>query len=69
MTTSDVKKLAKRQPFRPFAVRTSDGATYEVSDPFRVNCPEDGRALYFFSPDGEVIIIDAAALTTVDDSL
>jgi hypothetical protein len=65
MTNDDVKKLAKRRPFRPFRLMTADGGTYEVDEQFRVNCPEDGRALYYFAPDGEVIIIDAASVTTV----
>jgi hypothetical protein len=65
MTNDDILKLAKRRPFRSFSVTTSDGMTYQVDDPLRINCPEDGRALYFFAPTGEVIILDAISITTV----
>jgi hypothetical protein len=48
MRAAELKKLAKRQPFRPFGVRLSNGAQYFFNEPRQFGAPADFNMIFFF---------------------
>ena len=42
---SDIRDLAERQPFRPFAVRLSNGVSYSFREPRQFGAPRDYRII------------------------
>src|SRR5438552_996190 len=48
MKAIDLKRLAKRHPFRPFGVRLSNGARYLFNEPRQFGAPEDFHMIFFF---------------------
>lgn len=61
MKVKDIKSLVERQPFRPFAVRLSNGAKYSFNNPRDVGAPKDYRLLIYFG-DSEVTRIDTDSI-------
>lgn len=45
MKAADIRELAERQPFRPFAVRLSNGASYTFREPRQSGAPRDYRII------------------------
>jgi hypothetical protein len=43
-----IKQLVERQPFRPFAVRLSNGAQYTFNEPREFGAPKDFHMIFFF---------------------
>jgi hypothetical protein len=56
MQISEIKQLAERQPFRPFAVRLSNGAQYSFNEPRDFGAPRDFRMIFFFAENQAVRI-------------
>jgi hypothetical protein len=61
MKVKDIKSLVERQPFRPFAVRLSNGVKYTFTNPRDVGAPKDYRLLVYFG-DSEVVRIDTDSI-------
>ncbi len=61
MKVKDIKSLVERQPFRPFAIRLSNGAKYAFTDPREVGAPRDYRLLVYFG-ETEVVRIDTDSI-------
>ena len=57
MKAIDLKRLAKRHPFRPFGVRLSNGARYLFNEPHQFGAPEDFHMIFFFGK-SEAVRID-----------
>ena len=48
MKTAEIKRLAERQPSRPFAVRLSNEARYAFNEPRDFGAPKDYHMIFFF---------------------
>ena len=44
----EIKSLAERQPFRPFALRLNDGVQSAFNEPRNLGAPEDYHVIIFF---------------------
>ena len=64
MQVKEIKKLAERQPFRPFVVRLSNGAEYEFKDAKAIGAPRNYRLIMFFGED-EAVRIDTDSIVEV----
>jgi len=51
MNATAVKEFTERQPFRPFAVRLSNGQEYAFVAPWDVGAPRSCREIYFDDSD------------------
>jgi hypothetical protein len=56
MKTAELKRLARRHPFRPFGVRLSNGARYLFNEPRDFGAPRDFNVIFFFGRNGWVLI-------------
>jgi len=57
MDATAVKDVVERQPFRPFAVRLSDGRQYTFRTPRDLGAPRSYREIFRFG-DSEWVLID-----------
>jgi len=46
MKAIDLRRLARRHPFRPFGVRLSNGARYSFNEPRQFGAPEDFHMIF-----------------------
>lgn len=68
MKTIEIKKVAERAPFRPFAIRLSNGAQYRFLEPRDFGAPRNFGMIFYFGkneavridPDNIVEIFEAA---------
>jgi hypothetical protein len=61
---TDIKKIAQRSPFRPFAVRLSNGAHYTFQEPRDFGAPRNFRMIFYFGKD-EAVRIDTESIVEV----
>lgn len=64
MKIKEIKSLAERQPFRPFAVRLNNGARYTFRDPRQIGAPRNYHVIFFFG-DSEWVLIDRDSIVEV----
>jgi hypothetical protein len=64
MNFSEIKNLVERQPFRPFAVRLSNGAQYSFNDPQEFGAPKDFHIIFFFGQT-EAVRIDTENIVEI----
>jgi hypothetical protein len=64
MKVEDVKRLAERQPFRPFAVRLNNGAQYTFNESRNFGAPGDYHLLFFFG-ESDWAMIDTDSVVEV----
>jgi hypothetical protein len=64
MKVAEIKSLVERQPFRPFAVRLSNGAQYTFNDPKEFGAPRDFHIVIFFG-ESEVVRIDTENIVEI----
>jgi hypothetical protein len=48
MRVEEIKTLAERRPFRPFAVQLVNGAQYSFSEAREFGVPRDYHMIFFF---------------------
>jgi hypothetical protein len=65
MKTTEIKPFVECTPFRPFAVRLSNGARYEFRDPKSLGATRDGETLFFFGETGGFVLIDAENIVEI----
>ena len=56
MQASEIKRVAERQPFRPFGLRLTNGAEYYFTEPRQFGAPGNFRTIFFFDQDDWVLI-------------
>lgn len=56
MRADEIKKIAERQPFRPFGVRLTNGSEYVFRDPRELGAPKDFGMIFFFDESSAVRI-------------
>ena len=54
--TTDLKRFAKKKPFRPFGVRLSNGARYFFTEERDFGAPKDFHMIFFFGQSDAVRI-------------
>jgi hypothetical protein len=64
MKTAELKRIAQRRPFRPFAVRLSNGARYIFNDDRNFGAPKDFHAIVFFGQK-DILVIDTENIVEV----
>ncbi len=64
MKTMEIKSLVERQPFRPFAVRLSNGAQYNFKDARDVGATKDYHMIFFFGR-SEAVRIDTENIVEI----
>jgi hypothetical protein len=57
MKTAELKRVAKREPFRPFGIRLSNGARYTFNHEREFGAPRDFHAIVFFGQK-DIVLID-----------
>jgi len=64
MHVKEIKKLAERKPFRPFAVRLTNGSEYDFKDPKDIGAPRNYRLIMHFGEE-EAVRIDTDSIVAV----
>ena len=64
MKDSEIKSLVERQPFRPFAVRLSNGAQYSFKEAREFGAPKDYHMIFFFG-ESEAVRIDTERIVEI----
>ena len=48
MKVADIKEVAEREPFRPFAVRLNNGAQYTFQSPREIGATRSYNMIFYF---------------------
>ena len=64
MKVDDIKSLAERTPFRPFAVRLNNGARYTFSEPRDFGAPRNFHMIFYFGK-SEAVRIDTDSIVEI----
>ena len=64
MKGRDIKRVAERQPFRPFVVRLVNGAQYSIKKARELGAPRDYHMIFFFG-ESEAVRIDTESIVEV----
>jgi hypothetical protein len=64
MKAREIKKIAERRPFRPFAVRLTNGAEYEFRDQRDFGAPRDFHIIIHFGK-SEAVLIDTDSIVEI----
>ena len=64
MKVDDIKSLAERTPFRPFAVRLNNGTQYTFTKPGSIGAPEDYHMIFYFCK-SEAVRIDTDSIVEI----
>ena len=51
MEASEIKRVAERQPFRPFGIRLTNGAEYVFTQPRDLGAAKSFRTIFFVGGD------------------
>jgi hypothetical protein len=66
MKLTAIKKVADRVPFRPFALRLSNGAKYEFNAPRQFGAPKDLHVICHFGRNDFVMIYPDQIVEVID---
>jgi hypothetical protein len=66
MKVQEIKRFTERTPFRPFAVRLSNGARYEFRKERDLGVPKNQRILFYFGAK-DWVMIDTENIVEVSD--
>jgi hypothetical protein len=64
VNATDIKSLAERQPFRPFAVRLTNGSEYTFREPRDFGAPRDFHMIFYFN-ETEAVRIDTDSIVEI----
>ena len=64
MKVQEIKSLAERQPFRPFAVRLNNGAQYSFRERRDIGATKDYSMIFFFGR-SPAVRIDADSIAEI----
>jgi hypothetical protein len=64
MKIKEIKRFIERQPFRPFAVRLSNGAQYTFKEPRNVGAPGDYHVIVHFG-ETDLVEIDTESIVEI----
>ena len=64
MKTAEIKDMVERQPFRPFAVRLTNGARYSFKTPRDVGATKNYHMIFFFGEE-QAVRIDSDSIIEI----
>jgi hypothetical protein len=68
MTKEAIRERVHAAPFQPFAVRLTDGHTYEVPGPDYASISPNGRLMTVYTHEGNgVRVLDIALITGITE--
>jgi hypothetical protein len=65
MNADDIRKLLKRQPFKPFTIHVAELATYQIPHGDWALVDNKGNTLVIMEPDGGFAWVDVAHVTRI----
>ena len=65
MSTDGIKEVVKKQPFRPFVIRMTSGATFEINHPEFFAVSPSYRRMYVVMDEEHTEIIDTLLVESV----
>ena len=65
MSTEGIKEVVQKQPFRPFVIKMTSGATFEINHPEFFAVSPSHRRIYLFVDDEHSEIIDTLLIESV----
>ena len=65
MSTDGIKEVVKKQPFRPFLIKMTSGATFEVNHPEFFAVSPSYRRLYLVLDDEHSEVIDTLLIESL----
>lgn len=65
MSTDGIKEVVKKQPFRPFVIKMTSGATFEVNHPEFFAVSPSYRRLYLILDEEHSEMIDTLMIESV----
>ena len=65
MKVHAIQGLIEREPFRPFAVRLTNGAKYNFKTRRDLGATKDYHLLFYFSESGDAVRIDADSIAEI----
>jgi len=68
MKRQELQQFVDRAPFRRFAVRLSNGATYQFEKPKDLGVTKDLSTLVYFGDHGGLVLIDAENIEEIIDT-
>ena len=68
MTVTDIKHMAEREPFRPFAVRLSNGTEYRFETPRDFGAPRNYKMIFYFGKTKAVRIDTESIVEIIEDN-
>ena len=64
MKTAELKRVAKRDPFRPFGIRLSNGARYFFNSEREFGAPKDFHTIVLFRQ-RDMVVIDTENIVEI----
>ncbi len=64
MRVHDVKTFAERKPFRPFAVRLTNGSEYQFNEARDLGAPRDFHMIFHFGK-SEAVRIETSSIVEI----
>jgi hypothetical protein len=65
MTLEEMRRVARAQPFVPFAIHLADGRRFDVPHPEYLALPLQGRTFFVFDKLGHIEVIDVLLVTSI----
>lgn len=65
MIIDTVRKLVRREPFRPFVIHLTDGQEVSVASRDSIACSPQGHSVVVAQPDDRLTIIDVSRISEV----
>lgn len=65
MKTEEIKEFVERIPFRPFAIRLSNGARYEIHSPRNIGAPGNYSVVFYFGPNSGWALLDTENIVEI----
>ena len=67
MTKEAIKEKITAAPFRPFAIRLTDGRKYDVPSPDHASVSPSGRTMVVYTDGGNAVkILDVTLITEIE---
>ncbi|MHC1765414.1 MAG: hypothetical protein AB9869_14120 [Verrucomicrobiia bacterium] len=65
LSTEGIKEVVRKQPFRPFVIKMTSGATFQVDHPEFFAVSPSYRRIYLFLDDEHSEVIDTLLIESV----
>ena len=66
MTTDEIRKALRAEPFKPFTIHRTDGQRHEVVHPEFVIAPQRARTIVVYQPGDGYSHVDVRLITSLE---